>query len=77
MFIESVCHLEFFLAYDMTPPGYAILGDSAFPRVCSGLTGKIVRGRKSNELSSTRSCSTSTYLVVVEKILDRAMPSER
>ena len=44
----------------MTPPGYGILGGTEFPRVCAGLTGKIVRGRKSNELSTTRSGDTST-----------------
>ena len=60
-----------------TQPGFAILGDSAFPRVGANLDGKIVQRRKTNELANSRSAISSTYLAAVEKIMGRAMPSER
>eukprot|EP00171_Calliarthron_tuberculosum_P021614 IDg21614t1 len=35
-----------------TPAGFAVLGDSAFPRTKSVLQGKIVRAQKANERAS-------------------------
>jgi len=61
----------------MTPPGFAILADSAFPRSTAVLNGKIVRARKANELSGPGAVPHSCYIAATEMLLDRAMPSER
>ena len=57
-----------------TPPGYSILGDSAFVNNTSTTNGKVLHGRKSNE---TRDIPHSAYLSAVDIILQRVMPSER
>ena len=65
------------LSDEHTSPGYARLGDSAVLRVGGGLDGKIVRGRKANELSGRASSSNSTSFAAIEQMPDSAMPSER
>ena len=62
------------LSDEMTPPGMAILGDSAFVNNTRITNGKIVRGRKSNE---TADIPESAALAAVDIILERIMPSER
>ena len=62
------------LSDEMTPPGMAILGDSAFVNNTSVTNGKIVRGRKANETSDI---PVSAELGAVDIILQRIMPSER
>jgi len=63
---------------DMTPPGFAVLADSAFPICTSVLNGKIVRARKANELGGAHGAvAQSTFIAATEMLLDRAMPSER
>ena len=62
------------LSYEMTPPGYAILGDSAFVNNTTATNGKVLRGRKSNE---TREIPESAALAAVDALLQRIMPSER
>lgn len=57
---------------DMTSPGYAILGDSAF--VTRSMEEKVVRARKTNE---SRDISKGSYLSVVDMIMQRVLPSER
>eukprot|EP00171_Calliarthron_tuberculosum_P023637 IDg23637t1 len=59
-----------------TPPGYAILGDSAFPRSSAALQGKLVRARKVNEHNGA-DVPHSAYLAAVDALLERSMPSER
>ena len=58
----------------MTPPGMAILGDSAFVKNSRVTNGKIVRGQKANEVSDN---PESSALAAVDIILLRVMPSER
>ena len=65
------------LSDSVTPPGLAILADSAFPRNADGLEGKIVRARKANEMGDCAINVSNTYLSAVELLLDRAAPSER
>lgn len=60
------------LADEKTPPGMAILADSAF--VTRTTNGKIVRARKTNE---TNAIPHSTFLAAVDVILQRIYPSER
>ncbi|CDF33017.1 unnamed protein product [Chondrus crispus] len=62
------------LSDEYTPPGYAVLGDSAFVNNLKATNGKVVRGRKSNE---TNDIPCSLALAAVDTILQRAMPSER
>lgn len=57
-------------------PGYAILADSAFPRVGGFIQGKIVRARKAIEIRPSSNFPRSSWLVAVGKLLERAMPSE-
>lgn len=56
----------------MTPPGFALLGDSAF--VTWNINGKIVRSRKHTEKGDI---PQSTALAAVDCLLQRVMPSER
>jgi len=56
----------------MTPPGFAILADSAFPAI-----GKIIRARKVNEMGTNGTVGRNTYIAATEMFLDRAMSSER
>lgn len=60
------------LGDEMTPPGFAILGDSAFVTRTTG--GKVVRARKNNE---TGEIPTDAVLAAVDIIMQRVMPSER
>ena len=62
------------LSDEMTPPGYAILVDSAFVDNTSVTNGKVLQGRKTNE---TWDIPESAALAVVDIILQRFMPSER
>ena len=62
------------LSDEMTPPGYAVLGDSAFVSDTRRTNGKIVRARKTNETSDIPYSAT---LAAVDVLLQRAMPSER
>lgn len=62
------------LSDERTPPGMAILGDSAFVNNVRITNGKIVRGRKANETSDI---PNSACLAAVDLILQRVMPSER
>ena len=61
----------------ITPPGFCILGDSAFPRSTDVNNGKILRARKVNEMGSASGVPESAFLAAVDLLLDRAMPSER
>ena len=58
----------------MTPPGVAILGDSAFVNTTKATNGKVLRNRKSNEMNDI---PKSAELAVVDVLLQRAMKSER
>lgn len=58
----------------MTPPEFAILGDSALAIETRIFGGKVIRARKRNE---TQSISTSVELEVVTLAIQRAMPSKR
>eukprot|EP00171_Calliarthron_tuberculosum_P005428 IDg5428t1 len=62
------------LGDDFTPPGYAILGDSAFASSMRVGGGKIVRARKQNE---TVDIPESPELAAVDLVLQRVLPSER
>lgn len=62
------------LGDDMTPPGFAILGDSAFVCDLRVAHGKVVRARKANEV---RDIPTSAALAAVDIIMQRVLPSER
>lgn len=62
------------LSDEMTPPGYAILGDSAFVNNTQTTHGKVIRGRKTNETSDI---PESAALAAVDIIMQRVMPSER
>ena len=62
------------LSDGMTPPGYAILGDSAFVNNTSVTNGKVLRGRKTNK---TWDIPESAALAAVDIILQTVMPSER
>lgn len=61
------------LGDDMTPPGMAFLGDSAFvvDKCVSG--GKVVRVRKSNE---NLRCMESTEMATVDSVLQCVVPGE-
>jgi len=65
------------LGDSMTPKGYCLLGDSAFPRVAGELQGKIIRARKANEFSGQHGVPHNEFLAATEVLLERAMPSER
>ena len=58
---------------EMTPPGYAILGDSAFVNDTRITNGKIIRSRKANE---AQDIPESAELCAVDLLLQRIMPSE-
>ena len=62
------------LSDEMTPPGYAILGDSAFVNNTNVTNGKVLPGRKTNE---TWDIPESATLAAVDIILQGVMPSER
>ena len=62
------------LSDEITPPGFAILGDSAFVNNTNTTHGKVLRGRKTNETNNT---PESAALAAVDVILQRVMPSER
>ena len=61
----------------MTPSGFTVLADSAFPRGGGFLTGNVDRARKANEHGSASSLSRSTWFYDVEKLIEGAMPSEK
>lgn len=65
------------LGDEMTPRGFAILVDSAFPSSASVLNGKIIRTRKVNKIPSGSGIDEGAYGAATELLLDRAMPSER
>lgn len=58
----------------MKPPGFAILGDSAFVSETRVVQGKIVRGRKSSE---TRKNPESVEMAAVDFLIQGILPSER
>lgn len=62
------------LSDSLTPPGYAILGDSAFLAYYRVVHGKIIRGRKRSE---KRNISQSEELQEVDLVLQIIIPSER
>ena len=62
---------------EMTPSGFAILADSAFPRGGGDLAGKIIRARKANEHGDRSGVPRSSWMAAVEVMLERAMSSER
>ena len=62
------------LCDDRTPPGCAILLDSAFSNDITITHGKIVRARKEGE---TEGIPESAALAATDQLLQRAMPSER
>ena len=62
------------LSDEMTPPGFAILGDSAFVNDTRVNKGKVIRARKSNEIWDI---PQSAVLAAVDTILQKVMPSER
>ena len=62
---------------EYTPAGFAVLAGSAFPRTIDALKSKIVRARKLNELGASNGVPESAYLQAVDKLIERAMPSER
>ena len=59
---------------EMTPPGMAILADSAFVNNARVTNGKIIRPRKTNEVHDIPS---SAFLAAVDTMLQHAIPSER
>ena len=59
------------------PTGFAVLADSAFPRTSACLKGKIVRVRKQNEVGRGDDAPENFYIEALEKLKDRAVPSER
>lgn len=65
------------LGDDMRPGGFCILGDSAFPRISGQLCGKIIRSRKSNELSGARYILHDALLASKDLLLEKVVPSER
>lgn len=58
------------LADSITPTGYDILVDSAFPRFSEGLHGKLIRARKSNESSHI---PESQSLAAIDSVLEVVM----
>lgn len=60
-----------------TPTGFAVLTDRAFPRSGGFIQGKLLLARKANEHGSSSEVLKSAWLVVVDEILERSMPSER
>lgn len=58
----------------MTPPGFAILGDSAFVKNPNVTNGKVLRDRETDE---THDIPQSTALTAVELLMRRVMPSQR
>lgn len=62
------------LSDEMTPAGYCILVDSAFPRYGGDLRGKLVRARKDNERNDIPAAAS---LAAVDALIEKAMPSER
>ncbi len=62
-----------------TPPGLALLGDSAFPRSVPELRGKLVRARKANEgwMRDSSDVPRTAWMAAIDTLLERAMPSER
>ena len=74
--IASASGLYFPQLIDYTPTGYALLGDSAFPRVSAALNSKIIRARKPNE-HSANGIPHCAYLAAVDKLVEKVMPAER
>eukprot|EP00172_Hildenbrandia_rubra_P003983 Plantae.Rhodophyta-Hildenbrandia_rubra.ctg7260.p1 GENE.Plantae.Rhodophyta-Hildenbrandia_rubra.ctg7260~~Plantae.Rhodophyta-Hildenbrandia_rubra.ctg7260.p1 ORF type:complete len:412 (+),score=29.57 Plantae.Rhodophyta-Hildenbrandia_rubra.ctg7260:277-1512(+) len=62
------------LSDEKTPPGFAILWDSAFANDVRVTKGKVARGRKTNETSDI---PEPVALAAVGLVLQKAMPSER
>ncbi len=62
------------LSDECTPPGYAVLGDSAFAASTKVTNGKIVRGRKTNE---NNGIPESVTMAIIDELLQKIMPSER
>ena len=62
------------LSDEMAPPGMAILGDSAFVNTTKATNGKLLRGRKSNEVNDIpKSAAPAAF----DLLLHLTMPSER
>ena len=68
---------DIFLSDKYLQPGYAVLGDSAFPRNALNTKGKLVRARKDKELGFGGDGPKSAYLYAVDTILQKVLPSER
>ena len=62
------------LSDEMTPPGYAILEDSAFVNDTRITNGKIIRSRKANE---AQDIPESAELCAVDLLVQPLMSSER
>lgn len=56
----------------MTPPGYSILGDSAFFNDSRAVSGKIFRRRKANE---TKNIPESLEFSAIDQVLQKVMLS--
>ena len=61
---------------DKLPPGYDILADSAFFWTGKELVGKIVRARKDDEMGAGGDVPESAFLLAIDWVLQRVMPSE-
>lgn len=70
--VSGLYHVK--LADENTPPGMAILGDSAFVNNTRVTHGKVVRNRKSTE---TTDIPEGAALAAIDLILQRVYPSER
>lgn len=62
------------LSYDLTPPWYSILGDSAFLNRTRATNGKVLRGRTRNEAIDI---TETALLSVVDILLQIVMPMAR
>ena len=62
------------LSDEHTPPGYAILEDSAFVNNYRMTNGKVIRSRKTNEMWDV---PQGADLAAIDLIMQRVMPSER
>eukprot|EP00172_Hildenbrandia_rubra_P002294 Plantae.Rhodophyta-Hildenbrandia_rubra.ctg30402.p1 GENE.Plantae.Rhodophyta-Hildenbrandia_rubra.ctg30402~~Plantae.Rhodophyta-Hildenbrandia_rubra.ctg30402.p1 ORF type:complete len:262 (+),score=16.55 Plantae.Rhodophyta-Hildenbrandia_rubra.ctg30402:507-1292(+) len=70
--VSGLCHDC--LSDDLTPPGFAILGDSAFVNDLKVANWKALRGRKCNESDGM---PEPAALAAIDLALQKAMPSER
>lgn len=65
------------LLQDCSSPGFAVLADSAFPRIAPEIEGKRMRARKANEYTAANGIFKNPCLSTVDVLLQRVMPSER